>query len=380
MSFNLLFDPSEDTAIHWAARTSLEHALDLRTAEQLYARALPYIKTWAWALTTKHGWTEEAVDTVGDMPLALCLGRDELLQGPDGDFSYVARLVLPANFSDLLNPEFTNDWAAMFSHLMTPQLHPDSDSSADIFQLGRAGIPRPLQNIIYLLQILSPGLLLVRSSNQFIEEDEEDAEWANQGIDLVALPPSIWVGLHIEDLEDIFGAQTAVKLYQAAEDPYCSSEDASSIGNYGSQYASSLLYFDNDGHVSDEDEEEFWSGSDVDAAEYEYEDDNSNRVVPDDVLLQSFDYSEVSILPDYGHEQYTKAYESTVPPPPAPALAAPAEASDHHLISDYNGKAQNFMEEYRHCDSDCGYCGTCSSRFAQRLTERLLMHGALLTL
>lgn len=90
-SFNLLFDPSEDAAIHWAARTSLEHALDLRTAEQLYARALPYIKTWAWALTTKHGWTEEAVDTVGDMPLALCLGRDELMHGPNGDFSYVAR-------------------------------------------------------------------------------------------------------------------------------------------------------------------------------------------------------------------------------------------------------------------------------------------------
>jgi hypothetical protein len=111
-SFNLLFDPSEDAAIHWAARTQLEHALDLRTAEQLYARAIPYMKTWAWALTTKHGWTEEAVDTVGDMPLAFwyspfltmrppfthhhyfvknSLGRDEIMHGPDGDFTYVAR-------------------------------------------------------------------------------------------------------------------------------------------------------------------------------------------------------------------------------------------------------------------------------------------------
>ncbi|KAG8752636.1 hypothetical protein FRC14_006886 [Serendipita sp. 396] len=70
-SFDLLFDPSEDAAIHWAARTGLEHALDLRTVEQLYARALPYIKNWAWALTAKHGWAEEAIDTVGDMPLAV---------------------------------------------------------------------------------------------------------------------------------------------------------------------------------------------------------------------------------------------------------------------------------------------------------------------
>lgn len=63
---------------------------------------------------------------------------------------------------------------------MTPQPTDYSDSSADIFQLGRAGIPRPLQNILYLLQILSPGLLLVRSANQ-IDEEEEDSEWANQG-------------------------------------------------------------------------------------------------------------------------------------------------------------------------------------------------------
>jgi len=87
----------------------------------------------------------------------------------------LCRLVLPLNFSDLLNPEFTNDWAAMFSHLMMPT-HPDS---ADIFQLGRAGIPRPLQNILYLLQILSPGLLLVRSTST--DDEEEDPEWANQG-------------------------------------------------------------------------------------------------------------------------------------------------------------------------------------------------------
>jgi hypothetical protein len=193
------------------------------------------------------------------------------------------------------------------------------------------------------------------------------------GIDLVALPPSIWVGLHIEDLEDIFGAQTAVKLYQAAEDPYCSSEDAtvSSISNYGSQDAD--MYFDDSsysGFASDNSDED-WPGSDEALDYYEQ----------DDVLLQQFsqpypqqrqekqvyNFSEVSVLPDYSHEEYNH----------------PVTDHNHHhhnLISDFdNGKAQNLME-YRHCDSDCKFCGTCSSRFAESLTERLLMHGALLNI
>lgn len=195
------------------------------------------------------------------------------------------------------------------------------------------------------------------------------------GIDLVALPPSIWVGLHIEDLEDIFGAQTAVKLYQAAEDPYCSSEDASSISNYGSRDASDdMYYFENSSRSafasSDESDEE-WPGSD-DGVPDVYEED--------DVLLnfsnsysqekQVYDFSEVSVLPDYGHEEYNTTTLPVEQPP-----------HHHHLISDFNnGKAQNLMEEYRHCDSDCAFCGTCSSRFAESLTERLLMHGALLNI
>jgi hypothetical protein len=353
-SFNLIFDPSEDAAIHWAARTGLEHALDLRTAEQLYTRALPYMKNWAWALAAKHGWTEEAVDTVGDMPLAVCLGRDELVQGTNADQSYVARLVLPANFSDFLNPEFTDDWAAMFSHLMTS--HPSDSDSTDIFQLGRAGIPRPLQNILYLLQILSPGLLLVRS---MATEEEDDAdkgggEWGPQGIcmDLVALPPSIWVGLHIEDLEDIFGAQTAVKLYQAAEDPYCASEDATSYGSYGSQDASEQFSHSSYSTFGSELSEEEWPG--MDEPDFEQDDVYLEYSVPYDQSKQDNQPLHLSAFDEHQHEY--------------------SHFPDHNLISDVNvGKAANMME-YRHCDSDCAFCGMCSSRFADRLTERLLMH------
>lgn len=352
-SIDLLFDPSEDAAIHWAARTGLEHALDLRTAEQLYARALPYLKTWAWALTTKHGWTQDAVDTVGDMPLAVCIGRDELIQGDNGDISYVARLVLPANFSDLLNPEFTHDWAAMFSHL-TNALAAASSTTTDIFDLGRAGFPRPLQNILYLLQVLSPGLVLVRSVTT--DDDEPGAEWGPQGIDLVALPPSIWVGLHIEDLEDIFGAQTAVKLYQAAEDPYCSSEDASSASSYGSQDA-----FDSYTTLDSAHFEDSWN-------EFEFPTDFARD--EDALSFQSFQ-EPASYLP--------AAQESAAATQDSSFLAQSGQhLAEHHLISEFDGKDSNLME-YRHCDADCNYCGMCSSRFAERLTERLLMHGSLLT-
>jgi hypothetical protein len=374
-SSSLIFDPSEDTAIHWAARTGLEHALDLRTAEQLYARALPYLKTWAWALATKHGWTQEAVDNVGDMPLAVCLGRDELLQGVDGDLSYVARLVLPLNFSDFLNPEFTHDWAVMFSHLTTSHSTANStDYSADIFQLGRAGIPRPLQNILYLLQILSPGLLLVRSVAS--DDEDDDGQWGAQGIDLVALPPSIWVGLHIEDLEDIFGAQAALKLYQAAEDPYCASEDASSAGSsYRSFDATSDFYYSDSsaGLTSDDYSEDDWAAvTDFDdLPEFEQDDtfvqyDPSQEVdhqhfiqapaALDDFASRELEYN---VKEDHHHHNYFGQQE-----PP--------------LISDPDvGKASNIMEGYRHCDSDCAYCGLCSRRFAESLTQRLLMHGAI---
>jgi len=44
-----------------------------------------------------------------------------------------------------------------------------------------------------------------------------------------------------------------------------------------------------------------------------------------------------------------------------------------HLISDMDG-GKTLDMEYRHCDSDCNFCGLCSSHFANRLSERLLMH------
>jgi hypothetical protein len=332
-TLNLLFDPSEDTAIHWAARTGLEHALDLRHVEQLYNRALPYLKNWAWALAAKHGWTEEAVDAVGDMPLAVCLGRDDMIQSIDGELlaPYVSRLVLPLHFSDFLHPEYSEDFIQMFQKLTTPATPDINQPPSDIYQLGRAGIPRPLQNILYLLQTLSPGLVVIR---------EDDDEMGNQGIDR-ALPPSIWVGLHIEDLEDIFGANTALKLYQAAEDPYCASEESSSATS--SSYDGTQDYFD-------------------------YYSDSSSGVSFDS--LPEYGDDDLLLYQPYGGEQpepYTITFEK--------------EDSPTNLISETNNAIVANLMDYKHCDSSCGFCGTCNSdRFVERLTERLLMHGAIVAM
>lgn len=173
------------------------------------------------------------------------------------------------------------------------------------------------------------------------------------GIDLIALPPSIWVGLHIEDLEDIFGAQTAVKLYQAAEDPYCASEDASSASsytNYDTFSDSSYSAFNSDNF------EDEWP---------DFDEPNYNQ---DGVLPQlSQPYSEEDTI-DYHDTHHI-----------LPDVVEPDEypTQEYHLISvPPSGKASKLME-YRHCDEDG--CMTCSRLFAESLTERLLMYSALLT-
>lgn len=175
------------------------------------------------------------------------------------------------------------------------------------------------------------------------------------GIDL-ALPPSIWVGLHIEDLEDIFGAQTALKLYQAAEDPYCASEEVSSFGgSYGSQGTSD--------HYTDSSDPAFFS----EPSEEEWPSVESPEIDQDDVYPQysvPFTKPKQDHIHTHGHQlrsDFDRNREY-------------GGLQDHNFLPDIEGgKASNGME-YRHCDSDCGFCGLCSSRFADRLTERLLMH------
>jgi len=54
------------------------------------------------------------------------------------------------------------------------------------------------------------------------------------------LPPALWVGEHIEDLEDIFGTVSAINLYKAAADPYCAYEDvenSNTLSDSGSSFA-----------------------------------------------------------------------------------------------------------------------------------------------
>jgi hypothetical protein len=158
--------------------------------------------------------------------------------------------------------------------------------------------------------------------------------------------------LHIEDLEDIFGAQTAVNIYQAAEDPYCASEDAnsaSSYTHYDTFSNSSYSTFNSDN--SDEEWPEF------DEPNYDDQEGVLPQCAQQYAKEDTFQYHDTHILPD---------------------VVEPDDFStrDYPLISvPSDGKALNFMD-YRHCEEDG--CMTCSQRFAQSLTERLLMYSALL--
>jgi len=327
----LRFNPSEDSAIHWAARSGLEHALALRKLEELYARALPYIRTWAYALTTKHGWSDEPVELIGEMPVAVCLGRQQPTNEEPLSTPHISRLVLPHHFASFLNPDLTKDWATMFHNLTTPYTTTQQNAT-DIFQLGRAaGIPRPLQNIIYLLQVLSPGLLLVRYTD---EDEDTHPEWDMQATDY-GLPPSLWVGLHIEDLEDIFGATAALGLYHAAEDPYCSSE-TSSVAN------SEDDFFDSSSVTSSYPDEDMVS---------DWADDDDYQ----DQLLDEFDRANIELA---GHGKPVA--------PSEPMLAQPTK-----FIQIDKEPVDNTMD-YRHCDAQCAFCGKCDERFAQQLMQRLV--------
>jgi len=324
----LRFDGSNEAAIHWAARSGLEAHLSLDAVEEMYERALPYLAAWAYALTTKHSWQAEAIDAIGDIPLAVCLGRDDQFIVEQGEYStsHVSRLVFPRHFSAFTDPELAQDWATMFANLIMTSHSPDS-ATKNIYQLGRAGTPAPLQNIIYLLQCISPGMLIVRS---YPSDDVGETCVTDCG-----LPPALWVGEHIEDLEDIFGTVLAVNLYKSADDPYCAYED---IENSDTQSDSGSSFA-----TLSSDESDSWGRSD------------------EDVSLTDFDRAEMEIL--HGEGKNLEFIPNK-----------PFVVQGSHPVSHPNNKpliAEPYTN-YRHCDAACGYCGHCSVEFAERLTELLL--------
>lgn len=148
------------------------------------------------------------------------------------------------------------------------------------------------------------------------------------------LPPAVWVGEHIEGLEDVFGTVTAVNLYKAADDPYCTYEDvenSDTLSDSGSSFATlSSDEWDSWGH-SDEDE----SLTDFDRAEMEILHGEGNSI-------------ELVTSKHFVQDSQTFPHSNSKP-----------------VISDP-------YTNYRHCDAACGYCGHCSGEFAERLTNLLL--------
>jgi len=213
----------------------------------------------------------------------------------------------------------------MFSNLVMTSESPDS-ATKNIYQLGRAGTPAPLQNIIYLLQCISPGMLVVRS---YSSDDVSETVVTDCG-----LPPALWVGEHIEDLEDVFGTVPAVNLYKAADDPYCAYEDVENSDNQsdsGSSFA-----------TLSSDEWDSWGHSDEDES------------------LTDFDRTEMEILHGEG-----KNIEFVTSNPFVQDSQTDSHSNCKLVIADP-------YTNYRHCDAACGYCGRCSGEFAERLTELLL--------
>jgi len=213
----------------------------------------------------------------------------------------------------------------MFANLVMTSDSPDS-ATKNIYQLGRAGTPAPLQNIIYLLQSISPGMLIVRS---YSSGDVGETVATDCG-----LPPALWVGEHIEDFEDVFGTVLAVNLYKAADDPYSASEDvenSDTLSDSGSSFA-----------TLSSDEWDSWGHSDEDES------------------LPDFDRAEMEILHGEGKNIELVPDKSFV------------QESQDLFCSNSKPVITESYTNYRHCDAACRYCGHCSGEFAERLTELLL--------
>lgn len=225
----------------------------------------------------------------------------------------------------------------MFSNLVMTTA--SSNLKPDIYQLGRAGMPRPLQNIIYFLQALSPGLIVVRSLDEsdFCDDDCGEPQMIDCG-----LPPSLWVGEYIEALEDVFGTDLAITLYRTSDDSYSSIEEVASKDGASADTLSDTT-FDSSSDFGDD--WASWPNSEYEKGIAHFDDAKS------DIYLGGAEYDQP---------------------------INPKTLANHPAAFERNGKIAIVDDgaDYRHCDAACHFCGRCSDSFAARLTELLLRVAA----
>lgn len=174
----------------WADRTGLLLPASAEALGTPYARAHRWLLALKNALVAQHAWREAAQGADGRMLFAIEMQQRTSSGVPR---SPPLTLMLPKHPSSFFSPDRKLQWQMTFH--------------ATTFFTLRHSCP-PIQDILYLLQCLIPGMLVIAK----VEDIPREAVYTTSR----ALPPADWVSAHQDMLVDIFGAQHFRQIFRAA--------------------------------------------------------------------------------------------------------------------------------------------------------------------
>ncbi|KIJ44366.1 hypothetical protein M422DRAFT_47446 [Sphaerobolus stellatus SS14] len=171
----------------WANRVGV--ALSVESLAAPYAKAQRYMLAMKNTLVKKHGFRELPPTDQRVLFTVECQPPHRSAAGIPR--SPTMKLELPIHASSFFSPERRVQWQMVFHSAMWPSL--------------RHSV-QPVGDLLYLLQCIMPGLLLVVQ----IEDGWRTAR---------GLPSADWVKINESMLVDILGTSAFKRLYKAAADP-----------------------------------------------------------------------------------------------------------------------------------------------------------------
>ncbi|KZV97678.1 hypothetical protein EXIGLDRAFT_730063 [Exidia glandulosa HHB12029] len=175
----------------WAERTGLPLPGTAEALGSPYARAHRWLSSFKGTLVTKYGW-RDAPQSGDSSRLLFSIGLQPT-SSSGVPRAPALSLALPKHPSSFFSPERKLQWQMTFH--------------STAFFTMRFSQP-PIQDMLYLLQCLIPGMVVVAK----VEDVPGEAIYTTSR----GLPPPEWVQAHQEMLVDVFGAQHYRQLFRAA--------------------------------------------------------------------------------------------------------------------------------------------------------------------
>lgn len=189
------FNPSYQST-PWADRTGLSN-LSREELEEAYTRCGGFLREKERELVDEYGWSS-AQDVRSDSLFRLTGTVTAYNRSHD------VQLHLPLTFSSFLDDNNKETWGRMFGNHCLFDPRRQNRSNASLF----IDSPTPMSDIFYLLQTLTPGMLLIAR--------EDDIDEVGELLTTRALPSVGWVKDHQVMLEIVFGSEERYQKLLAA--------------------------------------------------------------------------------------------------------------------------------------------------------------------